>query len=153
MAIKTNAKQIIQMFKKKQQPNLIIQWCDKKSYLVERKLFVCISKHQTSKKKNPCQYASRGAELIWTQSIPRYLIHGHCSQYLMQVPIQRCSMIHSGRQEGVVTRTGKKHAPKQWHGQYSALRSASWASFPLQWVWVVNIVYFPGTQKATDSSL
>lgn len=153
MAIKTNAKQIIQMFKKKQQPNLIIQWCDKKSYLIERKLFVCISKHQTSKKKNPCQYASRGAELIWTQSIPRYLIHGHCSQYLMQVPIQRCSMIHSGRQEGVVTRTGKKHAPKQWHGQYSALRSASWASFPLQWVRVVNIVYFPGTQKATDSSL
>lgn len=71
----------------------------------------------------------------------------------MQVPIQRCSMIHSGRQEGVVTRTGKKHAPKQWHGQYSALRSASWASFPLQWVRVVNIVYFPGTQKATDSSL
>lgn len=152
MAIKTNAKQIFQRFKKKQ-PNLIIQWCDKKSYLIERKLFVCISKHQTSQKKNPCQYASRGAELIWTQSIPRYLIHGHCSQYLMQVPIQRCSMIHPGRQEGVVTRTGKKHAPKQWHGQYSALRSASWASFPLQWVRVVNIVYFPGTQKATDSSL
>lgn len=153
MAIKTNAKQIIQMYKKTQ-PNLIIQWCDKKSYLIERTLFVCISKHQTSKKnKNPCQYASRGAELIWTQSIPRYLIHGHCSQYLMQVPIQRCSMIHSGRQEGVVTRTGKKHAPKQWHGQYSALRSASWASFPLQRVRVVNIVYFPGTQKATDSSL
>lgn len=37
----------------KKQPNLIIQWCDKKSYLIERTLFVCICKHQTSKKKKP----------------------------------------------------------------------------------------------------
>lgn len=43
----------------------------------------------------------------------------------MQVPIQRCSMIHSGRQEGVVTRTGKKHAPN--NGMVNIPRSGALA--------------------------
>lgn len=48
---------------KKNQPNLIIQWCDKKSYLIERKLFVCISKHQTSKKKKPMSICKQGSRV------------------------------------------------------------------------------------------
>lgn len=36
------------------------------------------------------------------------------------------------------------------HGQYSARRGAL-ASFPLPLATVVSVLYFPGTQKASDS--